>query len=104
MSDQVTPMSDVGINDVELGAELFSSLRMSVEDLTFPGEFSKVKEVVEFLNKIEDPIFFLRKAVRGKQNQELSNLDHLLDIVRLNKEEIATTNKLAEIRNELNKI
>ena len=93
-------ITDAGFKSIEVGAMLFSALKLPTYEISEPGTFEKIKEVAEFLNDHEDPSFIIsqlsRRVMDGKQK-----LDFLTGLAKLEKEKEFMKRKLSNIDKEL---
>jgi hypothetical protein len=100
ISSPISAFTDVGISNIELGAELYTSMRVSFEDLTLGGAKDKMKEIAGFAGEFEDSLPLIRSAM-SKKPLDVNAVDHIYSFVLLQRQRMETKNKLRHIEDEI---
>lgn len=91
---------DIGTQDPILGTEIYNALSLSAEDLAFPGQMLKVKEITEFASKFEDGLSMIRMAMMKKPH-DLPAVDHIFTYVNLQSKRFDLKQQLGKLEEEL---
>lgn len=94
------PFSQMGTEDPILGTEVFNALSLSLEDISFPGQQMKMKEITDFASKFEDGMQMIRMAMMKKPGS-IPSIDHIYTYVSLQKKRLGLKGELGKIEEEL---
>lgn len=94
-------MEDTGLvgDNLEIGVALYQAVGNI--DAESHLNVAKMKEIADFFNNRPGGAWELKTAVNKKTNGDISNLDHLLTYVSLNKQRQEAANKLEELDKQL---
>ncbi len=93
------PFSDVGFKDELVGAELFKTVNAGFSPI-LPGDFSKLRDIAEYLNEHPDPVGVINKA-KYKKSSSMTPLDFIHSYVSLDKERMMHAQKVSEYEKQL---
>lgn len=94
-------ITDSGIKDVLIGAELFRALSITPDELyNSPQEFAKFKGITDYLNSHQDPLSVIGK-IRNNKSPHMNNLEYLSGYVALSQEHEQLTKKAESIKKQL---
>lgn len=96
-----TTFTDLGFNDILIGTELFTKLRISEGDLMSPAISLQLQEIADFLNHDVDPIFTINTVSRSNKDPKRSDLEHFSSFVQLNKNKNNLKQSLEEVERQL---
>lgn len=95
-----TLFSDVGINDVTAGAELFSVLRVGSADMMFPQNKDLLVSIADFVNTYPDALPRIRQAMRKLPRGE-APLAHINRFVSLQNKRMEMKSALSSLEKEI---
>lgn len=93
--------TDIGIDNIEIGVELFNATKINQSDLTDATIVNKIKTIADFLKDHPDPVFIIQSVSRSNSNPDRSNLEHLYSFVGLQNQKKETQETLDKLNNEL---
>lgn len=83
-------------NDIEVGVNFIKTLNIAEEDMAFPTNEMKVREVAEYLNEHPEPDFIIG-LTKNNRSPNMNNLDFLTGYVKLNKKRDELERALARV-------
>ena len=93
-------ITDTGFDDVLVGAELFTKLKISSIELNDPQQFAMLRDVSEFLNGHPDPSFVISRVSKNT-NPNISNLEFLAGYVGIEKRRQGLMEEVKKLDDEL---
>lgn len=93
-------IQDMNIDPL-IGAHLFKTLQVSLEEMTDNNISNKMKDIVDFVSQLPDPLFVIDSVPARNRGGKMSNLDFLYTFVQLNKQRDEAQQRLSEIDKQL---
>jgi len=93
--------TDNGINNIDLGVELFKGLNMDPAEFSNPTNNSMVREIAEFMENHPEPTGIISSVLSKKTNPSVRNLDHLYNYVQLSKKRESLRSEMDKLTSEL---
>ena len=95
-----TILSQTGFNDISKATEVISAMGLNRFDLEDNLTLSKVKDIANFMNDIDEPAF-LATSVLKKNKGGQKNIDYLYSYVKLAKDKANAEENLRKLEKEL---